>query len=93
MPSAISALDTIRSTSRNGRKITKPIWNAARSSDSMNAGINCTRLISSTVAGCSALASSTISARSCSRVCRTMKSRSGAIPPAAARSGAILPAI
>ena len=33
-------LETIKSMSRNGRKITKPIWNAERSSDSMKAGIN-----------------------------------------------------
>src|SRR5262245_40064416 len=38
MPSAISTAATTRSISRNGRKMTKPATNAARSSDSMKAG-------------------------------------------------------
>ena len=40
MPIDISAAETTMSITRNGMKITKPMMNAARSSEIMNAGIS-----------------------------------------------------
>ena len=52
MPMDISAAETTRSITRNGTKITKPMMNAARSSEIMNAGI---RVCSGTSAGVAGL--------------------------------------
>ena len=78
MPIDISTLDTTMSITRNGRNSTKPIWNAVFSSESTKAGIE---HVGGQVGGRARLRRSspswTISARSVSRVCRSMNSRSG----------------
>ena len=48
MPSDISDAETTMSMTRNGMKMTKPMMNAARSSDRTNAGI---RVVSAHVVG------------------------------------------
>ncbi len=68
MPIDISAAATTRSITRNGTKITKPMMNAARSSEIMNAGMSVYIGTLAASSGLSCPAIRVISARSSSRV-------------------------
>ena len=80
MPIDISAAETTRSMTRNGTKTTKPMMNAARSSDSTNAGISVSSGVSSRFSGLGRSAARVTSARSSARVWSSMNSRSGSTP-------------
>ena len=94
MPMAIRMLAMIRSMTRNGRKIRKPIWKAADSSLTVKAGITTTK---SRSVSCAARSGDRFfcavfrkKARSRGLECLTKKSRSGSL---AASDTAISPAV
>ncbi len=84
MPIDISAAETTRSMTRNGTKMTKPMMNADRSSESMKAGMSVRVGTVSGLSGLGRSAARVISARSSSRVWASMNSRSGPTPASTA---------
>ena len=80
MPTDISPELTTMSMMRNGKKITKPMMNAARNSERMKAG---TKVVSETslgVAGGGSCDTCTIKASSSGRVFASMKVSRGILP-------------
>ncbi|EGG95025.1 hypothetical protein IMCC1989_1975 [gamma proteobacterium IMCC1989] len=73
IPIDISMLAITISTNKKGRNIIKPIWNAVFNSLKMNAGTRCIKLTSLSTLGVSAFARSTISNKSSSLVCLSIK--------------------
>ena len=86
MPMDISTLATSMSMMRNGMKMAKPIWNAVLSSLVTYAGIRMRMEMSSTFGGAGWRESFTNSARSASRVWRSMNVLSGPAPRSSASS-------
>src|SRR2546430_16594927 len=80
MPSDISDADTTMSMTRNGMKMTNPMMNAARSSDSANAGTSVDSGTSSAVFGGGSSATFVNSAISALRVGSIMNVPNGCTP-------------
>jgi hypothetical protein len=93
MPIESSVVETTRSMSRNGRNRKNPIWKPVLSSEMTKAGTTTRIGSSSGVFGRGALASSTNSARSRSRVCLSMNVRTGGAPRSSACATVSRPAI
>ena len=93
MPIDMSAAETTMSITRNGTKMTKPMMNAARSSEIMNAGMSVSSGTALTLSGFGRPAARVISAMSSSRVCAAMKPRSGASAACAAAVVVVLTGI
>src|SRR4029453_4502226 len=87
MPSARRTLATTMSTTRNGRKMRKPIWNACFSSERTKAGATTARSLSSTsTPPWSSRESAANSARSSGLPCARRKARSGSAATRTTRS-------
>ena len=80
MPIDSSVVDTTRSMRRNGTNRKKPIWKPVLSSEMANAGMTTFIGRSAGVDGRGTRPSDRNRARSASRVCLSMKSRSGGAP-------------
>src|SRR5436305_1144887 len=80
MPIDIRDAETTMSMTRNGMYTTNPMMNAARSSESTNAGTSVVSGTSLGVAGLAALVALVSRSISSSRVCASMNVRSGATP-------------